>query len=453
MMNFDNAYKKPLCRFSVEQENGVHQAFDCAKALYCAAEQENYRTLSRTEMAAFLNAAADLQTEEGLIPLVIDKTMPSDCRVDLQYHPSYAAAAAAIYAWQTMREIFDEARTAFFKNLLHGCTGRGLRDHGLDAGSGQRRNLILLAKADVKAFVEENGDLCAEFTALVRDTIQMFERDIARAKQNHTSMVEMGMWPVPITAELEQVVAAYHGKTHTLFVYGTLMQGQPAHDLLKDAAYSRRYTLYDHTMVDLGAYPGIVQKKNEAVLGEVYFVSPEMMAEMDRYEDEGNLYLRREVWVKSEQGSLRAEAYLYNKGTQGCLERSCWQPKHEEEVWYACYGSNLSEERFRCYVQGGVAFYDPAGYEPVLFRLYRITRNQLHDIMRQEGASANWYGHQFLLGMGKDNLPVYTLISSTTRPQKAPSPNYLEVIRSALEKEAGLKPKEVKRYLDKALNA
>lgn len=171
MMNFDNAYKKPLCRFSVEQENGVHQAFDCAKALYCAAEQENYRTLSRTEMAAFLNAAADLQTEEGLIPLVIDKTMPSDCRVDLQYHPSYAAAAAAIYAWQTMREIFDEARTAFFKNLLHGCTGRGLRDHGLDAGSRQRRNLILLAKADVKAFVEENGDLCAEFTALVRDTI------------------------------------------------------------------------------------------------------------------------------------------------------------------------------------------------------------------------------------------------------------------------------------------
>lgn len=111
-MNFENAYKKPLCRFSVEQENGVHQAFDCAKALYLAAEQERYRTLSRTEMAAFLDAAAALQTEEGLIPLVIDKTMPSDCRVDLQYHPSYAAAAAAIYAWQTMREVFDEARTA-----------------------------------------------------------------------------------------------------------------------------------------------------------------------------------------------------------------------------------------------------------------------------------------------------------------------------------------------------
>ena len=33
MMNFDNAYKKPLCRFSVEQENGVQQAFDCAEAL------------------------------------------------------------------------------------------------------------------------------------------------------------------------------------------------------------------------------------------------------------------------------------------------------------------------------------------------------------------------------------------------------------------------------------
>ena len=43
-MNFDNAYKKPLCRFSVEQENGVQQAFDCAEALYLAAEQERYRT-------------------------------------------------------------------------------------------------------------------------------------------------------------------------------------------------------------------------------------------------------------------------------------------------------------------------------------------------------------------------------------------------------------------------
>lgn len=53
-----------------------------------------------------------------------------------------------------------------------------------------------------------------------------------------------------------------------------------------------------------------------------------------------------------------------------------------------------------------------------------------------------------LAHMGKDNLPVYTLISSTTRPQKAPSPNYLEVIRTALEKEAGLKPKEVKNASD-----
>ena len=40
-----------------------------------------------------------------------------------------------------------------------------------------------------------------------------------------------------------------------------------------------------------------------------------------------------------------------------------------------------------------------------------------------------------------------------TQMQKAPSLNDLEVIRTALEKEAGLKPKEVKRDLDKALSA
>ncbi|MDR9458342.1 MAG: hypothetical protein RI572_13135 [Salegentibacter sp.] len=28
-------------------------------------------------------------------------------------------------------------------------------------------------------------------------------------------------------------------------------------------------------------------------------------------------------------------------------------PKEEQKVWYACYGSNLLEERFRCYIGGG----------------------------------------------------------------------------------------------------
>ena len=133
----------------------------------------------------------------------------------------------------------------------------------------------------------------------------------------------------------------------------------------------------------------------------------------------------------------------------GCNDTTLWKESYWTDYRGRLYFGNESPS----WDYGGVAFYDPAGYESVLFRLYRITRNQLHDIMRQEGASANWYGHQFLLGMGKDNLPIYTLISNTTRPQKAPSPNYLEVIRTALEKEAGLKPKEVKRYLDKALNA
>ena len=492
-MNYENPYKESLRRFSVEERDGVHQAFVQADNLYRAAEQERYRTLSRTEMIVFLDAAADLQVEGGLIPLVIDKTMPSDCRVDLHYHPSYAVAAAAIYAWQTMREIFDEARTECFKNLLHGCTGRSLRDHGLDAGIGRRKNLILFAKAGVKTFLEENGDLCTEFTSLVQGTIQMFERDIAKAKQHHHALVEERMQPIAITAELEQVVAAYHGKTHTVFVYGTLMQGQSAHDFLRDAVYSRKYTLSGYTMADLGAYPGIVQKKNEAVLGEVYFVSPETVAEMDRYEDEGNLYLRRKVQVESEQGALYAEAYIYNRSTEGRLVCSCWEPKREEEIWYACYGSNLSEERFRCYVQGGVAangkhypgcedttlwkeqywawyrgslyfgnessswdyggvaFFDPAGDEQVLFRLYCITRDQLDDIARQEGNSAHWYGHRLLLGVGKDNLPVYTLTSGALRPKKAPSAQYLDVIRTALQEEADWKERDAERYLKKAL--
>ena len=67
-MNFDNAYKKPLCRFSVEQENGVHQAFDCAKALYCAAEQENYRFFITFLRDAILATVIRWLTEGSRLP-------------------------------------------------------------------------------------------------------------------------------------------------------------------------------------------------------------------------------------------------------------------------------------------------------------------------------------------------------------------------------------------------
>ena len=86
-MNFENAYKKPLCRFSVEQENGVHQAFDCAKALYLAAEQERYDALTKPQ------AIKDFYENEELIAITkeLADTLRKNKTIDWQRKESARA--------------------------------------------------------------------------------------------------------------------------------------------------------------------------------------------------------------------------------------------------------------------------------------------------------------------------------------------------------------------------
>ena len=115
-----------------------------------------------------------------------------------------------------------------------------------------------------------------------------------------------------------------------VFVYGTLMRGQRAHAMLSGATYAGQYQLPDHAMYHLGRYPGIVPCPGERVFGEVYYVSRAMLAQMDAYEEEGSLYLRRRVQLQGEGDSLRAEAYIYNRDVTGCpLLRCAWNALEE----------------------------------------------------------------------------------------------------------------------------
>lgn len=92
-----------------------------------------------------------------------------------------------------------------------------------------------------------------------------------------------------------------------VFVYGTLMRGEPAHALLGDAQLvgvvrtEPRYTL-----VLLDGYPGLVDAGDTAVGGELYQLPDDeaRLRELDRYEDAPELYQRElrsfgehEAWV------------------------------------------------------------------------------------------------------------------------------------------------------------
>jgi gamma-glutamylcyclotransferase (GGCT)/AIG2-like uncharacterized protein YtfP len=95
---------------------------------------------------------------------------------------------------------------------------------------------------------------------------------------------------------------------HQVFVYGTLRRGETHHDLLTDAVLLGLHrTEPAYTMLDLGAYPGVVAGGHGKILGEVYRVNSQALRRLDRLEDYPRLFDRR--LIKCRYG--RAWMYLY----------------------------------------------------------------------------------------------------------------------------------------------
>lgn len=99
-----------------------------------------------------------------------------------------------------------------------------------------------------------------------------------------------------------------------LFVYGTLMRGQPAHGLLAGQTFlGGAVTAPGHRLIDLGSYPGLIEVagSDSAVYGEVWEVDDARLAELDDYEGAPDLFARRPITIRDRAGP--AEAYFYNR--------------------------------------------------------------------------------------------------------------------------------------------
>jgi gamma-glutamylcyclotransferase (GGCT)/AIG2-like uncharacterized protein YtfP len=502
-----DCFRQPLHRFENTSEQ-ISTSVNFSDVLYDSVLSGDYRELTADEIAAFLDSAAPLihaaepadpndmagSRANGLVRLLIDPTMPSDARVYMWYHPTYVVVAVALYAWSVCREtVWTDERRTMLSEIFRACTFRNLVGHGIDGSKECRTLLGLFAELHVLDFVREEPDFCPEFTEMIQTLYTSIEADLAHCNSSDSELVDTSWGVVPITAELKQIMAAANGYPHTIFVYGTLMSGQSAHHLLEDSICMGRYYLKNYALYDLGAFPGVKEQEGGHVIGEAYFISDEMRARLDHYEGEGSLYLRRAVSITSSHGDLNAEVYLYNGEPSG-EARSEWKPREDDRIWYAAYGSNLSSERFSYYIaggtgpngkeypgcrdrspwrgdyfktfsgrlyfanhspswDGGVAFFTNdrvRDYEQIQMRLYCITRGQLADLKRQEGDSPDWYGKELFLGIGRDNLPIYTLTSAAIRPQNKASEPYLNFLYHTLVYDFGYKPKDATRYLKHA---
>ena len=93
-----------------------------------------------------------------------------------------------------------------------------------------------------------------------------------------------------------------------VFVYGTLLAGEPNHRLLEGAALvGATVTKPGFALADLGFCPAMVEGGDSAVRGEVYEVDRATLARLDILEGHPRFYRRRRVVLAD--GST-AETYV-----------------------------------------------------------------------------------------------------------------------------------------------
>ncbi len=163
-------------------------------------------------------------------------------------------------------------------------------------------------------------------------------------------------------------------------------------------------------------------------------------------------------------------------------------------IWYAGYGSNLSEQRFLCYIQGGsphfgrkcntgcedttlpvenkpkiihyrlyfalpdnckktcnwgcggIAFISPHKdkMSKTLCRMWKITKNQYEEVKKQEGRSYNKE-----IKLGEDNgVPIYTITNKNDlRNILCPSDCYIKTIALGIKEAYNFDVGKIASYL------
>ncbi|NOJ92338.1 gamma-glutamylcyclotransferase [Corallococcus coralloides] len=94
-----------------------------------------------------------------------------------------------------------------------------------------------------------------------------------------------------------------------VFVYGTLLSGEPNQHLLRGARFVCQAQTPPHfTLYDCGPFPALASAGQHTVGGEVYEVDAPTLAALDRLEGHPHFYQRSPITL---DGGARVEAYLF----------------------------------------------------------------------------------------------------------------------------------------------
>jgi len=120
-----------------------------------------------------------------------------------------------------------------------------------------------------------------------------------------------------------------------VFVYGTLLAGEPNSRLLSraqrigDARTEEGFTLFD-----LGAFPAMVRAREGIVVGELYEVDRETLAALDRLEGDPSFYRRTAITLAPPMQAEPVWTYLLRPEQVAGrirIESGSWRAHRAEE--------------------------------------------------------------------------------------------------------------------------
>ena len=390
-------------------------------------------------------------------------TVPFEERWYTKYYPTYHMSVLLMKYYDAGHKEVEEQ----LMRTLEACVSKNYKGHGYDADTDCLRYLTYLYESGFAKFAKKYKLFGHE----IGNIVNYYRRCLASGN------VQSGF------ANIEQQIIDLLKKVDedVLFVYGTLMDGEPNAHYLDKCDMIADGVIYGYDLLQLNGYPGMI-KGNGVVAGELYHINKKTKKQLDILEGSQYKYSRDLVhfgescFYANFYEFLPVEGRRYNKA----ICKSYRWVNVSNYVWYACYGSNLLDARFDKYIQQttskaqpiesrpiilpyelhfakqsprwdhkGVAFIDPEKAGFCYGWMYLITKEQYEEIKEREGA---WYRRKVHVAYDDMGIEIVTFTSPVRFEEQQPGERYLDVIRRGLKEKYRLSDTMMEEYLSKAIS-
>ena len=435
-----------------------------------------------TQWMENLNTILDFQDDDDSFKIFSTYEIPSDARVMYCHKPTYICSSILMKAYltgdSTLREKIEEPLT----QGLERCCMRGLRGHGYEALLEQIGALNIFMKGGLREFIDLYPELNSRFTEMILNIMVEFD---AREEQE----AFRGPWGDDYKEDILKINEYF--ATRKVFVYGTLMKGEPNHRFLEDSKFLGVTALEGYEMYNVRWYPAIVPGEG-TIPGELYEVPELDIKYLDGLEGEGSLYIRK---CETTTGNDLAYIYEYAQETSDLEKIDSWK----DYVWYVSYGSNMLYDRFICYIEGGsydnsrphppcndttlpvavkaveipydmyfgntseywdyggVSFLDTSKEGHALGVAYLITGEQFEHVVKRENAgrfpdgTGFWYEDIISLG-GMEGYEMLTVSNNELRDENEPCKRYLNTLKKGIKENwSEMSEEDIENYLNSCI--